>query len=315
MINTVAAGRGAGSIRPTALLLGNGGFIGQHLGRQIDQGMAFASVETAGLRSSEFPLKRSSTHFNGRIDGNLLARCARPDAVFWAIGGASVSASIQDAATDRALSIPPLECLLERLSTDWRGVHLVFLSSAAIYGASGSASTRRDSPLLPVSPYGETKLASERLIEETLAAGTYTLVRPFSVYGPGLRRQLLWDALQKLSRGNREFFGTGEELRDWVYVEDLARLLVDIGARPGEFPALLNAGTGVGVSVRQVLLALFEVAGATGSPAFAGTARAGDPDRLVACLQEQEALQHYFRMPLHDGLRAFVAWQADLPLG
>jgi UDP-glucose 4-epimerase len=52
------------------------------------------------------------------------------------------------------------------------------------------------------------------------------ILRPFSVYGPGLRKQLLWDAMQKADRGAFEFFGSGRELRDWVYVSDLVECLL-----------------------------------------------------------------------------------------
>src|SRR5205085_5087889 len=66
------------------------------------------------------------------------------------------------------------------------------------------------------------------------------------VYGPGLRKQLFWDAARKATHGEFDFFGSGEELRDWVYVEDLARLLADLGAAPREFPRLSNVGTEIG---------------------------------------------------------------------
>ena len=52
------------------------------------------------------------------------------------------------------------------------------------------------------------------------------MLRLFSVYGEGLEKQLLWDACNKLSSGNRTFFGTGEETRDFMHVSDVAKYVI-----------------------------------------------------------------------------------------
>jgi UDP-glucose 4-epimerase len=105
-----------------------------------------------------------------------------------------------------------------------------------------------------------------------------------------------------------EFFGSGEELRDWVEVNDLVTLLLDLAASPSDFDSVINAGTGIGTSVRAVLQALFLAAGSTQSPVFAGTTRVGDPERLVADATQQRALSTYFRTSIAEGLRRYIDW-------
>jgi len=51
-------------------------------------------------------------------------------------------------------------------------------------------------------------------------------VRLFSIYGVGLRKQLLWDGCRKLMAADLVFSGTGHETRDWLHVEDAATLLI-----------------------------------------------------------------------------------------
>ncbi|OGT54526.1 MAG: hypothetical protein A3E01_08895 [Gammaproteobacteria bacterium RIFCSPHIGHO2_12_FULL_63_22] len=302
----------SGSDQRRALVLGNAGFIGRHLTDAISRSESFNYIEVAGFHASNAPIPSFARALEGRVDSQLLGKCSRPDVIFWAIGGASVGDSVRNPEHDRQLSIPPLNDLLELMANQWRGSHLVFLSSAAVYGASGSEETRTDSPLLAVSPYGESKVASERMIGESLEDSEYTLVRPFSVYGPGLRRQLIWEALAKLASGDLVFFGTGDEMRDWVHVNDLVQLLVQIGVRTDGFPRILNAGTGLGTSVRDVLGLLFQIAGSSSQPTFAGTKRIGDPDRLVACPREQAPLTGYLKTTLNAGLRDYVRWHASL---
>ena len=165
-----------------------------------------------------------------------------------------------------------------------------------------------------MSPYGEHKRQSEECIATHAARDgfEYRIVRPFSVYGPGLRKQLFWDAARKAASGDFDFFGSGAELRDWVYVGDLARLLADIGVRPDDFPRVVNAGTGVGLSTRTVLGHLFDAMGLATNPRFAHGARPGDPDRLVADATEQRAQSDYYRTPLDTGLRHYVGWLREI---
>lgn len=302
-----------------ALLLGSAGFIGRHLAHQLVVGAGFERIELAGFHANGFPVPRGGgalggSVLEGAVDDALLKRCSRPDVVFWAIGGASVAASVRDPAADRARTIPPLESVLRMMSGPWVGSHLIFLSSAAVYGASGSSATATTSPLRPVSPYGEHKLESERLIAEWIAPSSASIVRPFSVYGPGLKRQLLWDAMQKLGRNAPEFSGHGDELRDWAYVFDLVRLLADVAADPALFPRVLNAGTGSGVPVRELLQMLFEAAGSRERPVFTGNARPGDPDQLVADPLELGRVVDYFSTPLALGLESYCAWLVKLNL-
>jgi len=58
-----------------------------------------------------------------------------------------------------------------------------------------------------------------------------SVVRLFSVYGPSLRKQLLWDACEKFRRGDNTFAGTGSELRDWLHVKDAAALIATAAER------------------------------------------------------------------------------------
>lgn len=299
----------------SVLVLGGSGFIGSHLFQHLINAGAFASVQTAGSGVSKLYRPNQPRPVSGVVDRALLDQCLEPGMVFWAIGGASVAGSIHNSEADYERSIPPLEALLSKMAQDWQKSRLVFLSSAAIYGLSGSCATKTDSSLLPISPYGQHKLISEQLILASHAhrEGRCTIVRPFSVYGPGLNRQLFWDALGKVRRNNFDFFGSGQELRDWVYVGDLVKLLTDIAIFPERFPKILNAGSGHGISVEATLNILFQTLKLAENPVFAGLAKAGDPDRLVADAEDQSEFSSYFVTPLETGLRHYVDWYTGIP--
>lgn len=288
----------------SALVLGGTGFIGHHL---VDELTArhelFADVQATGrIRDGH------------AINIDLLEECREPDVVYWAAGSASVAASLQDPKQDYSLNIPPLKAVLEQLESRWQRTRLVFLSSAAVYGLSGSNATSTASSLQPISPYGKHKVLSEQMIQASNAGqnGRCHIIRPFSVYGPGLNRQLFWDALEKIRGKNFDFFGSGQEFRDWVYVDDLVKLMADVAIFPERFPKTLNAGSGQGISIESTLGQLFKTLQSGEKPRFSGLAKAGDPDQLVADADEQQQYSDYFVTSLETGLRHYVAWYSGI---
>jgi len=133
-------------------------------------------------------------------------------------------------------------------------------------------------------------------------------VRLFSVYGAGLRKQLLWDASQKIMRGENNFFGTGDEIRDWLHVEDAASLLITAAGHASAMCPIVNGGSGAGVTVREVLAELFTRFERADAPNFSGAARSGDPVGYVADIARA---REWGWQPLVDwkqGVCEYVGW-------
>ena len=185
------------------------------------------------------------------------------------------------------------------------GVKRFILSStAAVYGVPTSVPIEEDHPAAPVNPYGETKLATERMLAAYSSAYglRYAALRYFNASGADPESPHLGERhspethlvpiLLETALGVRPHvtvFGTdyptpdGTCLRDYVHVLDLcdAHLAaLEYLARGGE-SAAFNLGTGQGHSVKEVLDAALRVTGRP-IPVVYGPRRAGDPPALVA---------------------------------
>jgi UDP-glucose 4-epimerase len=201
---------------------------------------------------------------------------------------------------------------------DWMRINapqcrLISVSSAAVYGPLHSGPITETAQLNPMSPYGQHKRMMEQLCQSYAATfGVRSIVlRLFSVYGPTLRKQLLWDLCDRLRDGNRELLlgGTGRETRDWTSVRDVARLLADLPgyAFPGPYD-ILNGGSGVGTSVAKIASFVIDSWGKGVSVGFSGQTRAGDPISLVSDSAKLKALGFEWASMLEAGVNEYVQW-------
>lgn len=183
--------------------------------------------------------------------------------------------------------------------------HIVFSSSAAVYGTPDVALVTEDLPKRPASPYGESKLIGEWLLRDQGVATAdsahplrHTSLRYFNVVGSAdptvydtSPHNLFPIVFEKLIAGevpqiNGDDYATpdGTNVRDYVHVGDIAAAHVVAAQRlaagdPVE-PAY-NLGSQNGLSVREIMDAMARVTGIDFTPKI-GPRRAGDPDRIVA---------------------------------
>jgi len=208
---------------------------------------------------------------------------------------------------------------------------LVFSSSAAVYASADRALTESD-PTAPVNPYGDTKLIGERLIASAaVAAGIAgkslraSSLRYFNVAGAGSPElgdnsasNLVPMVFERLDAGEPpQIFGDDYEtadgtcVRDYVHVLDVAEAhlaTLDALDRLGHGHHVFNIGTGVGLSVREMITAILRVAGSPLGAEVVGR-RLGDAPAVVASIDKiREAVGWHSRLGLSDIVES--AWES-----
>jgi UDP-glucose 4-epimerase len=302
----------------TTWVTGANGFIGRHLVRVLeDQGHAVHGIGHGAIEEADRQRMGLREWLNGEIDAanlNALAsRSGTPSTIFHLAGGSSVGLSIAQPYEDFSRTVSSTARLLEWLRCSVPDCHLIVASSAAVYGAEYNGPISEDAEPVPMSPYGQHKRMMEQLCRSY--AVTFglrsTVARLFSVYGPHLRKQLLWDLCSRLHRGERTLVlgGTGAEVRDWINVRDAAGLFAKIAAMPQQQGyEIFNGGSGLGTTVADIAGMLVKYWGGGIAVRFSGIVRPGDPFSLLADDRKLRRLPFDCQIPLDRGLAEYVPW-------
>jgi UDP-glucose 4-epimerase len=213
--------------------------------------------------------------------------------------------------------------------------HIVFSSTAAVYGIPPEGKASEGTPTRPINPYGSSKLMTEWMLRDLANAGgpRYVALRYFNVAGcepsgtigqSTPKATLLVKVACEAAVGRRPgvtVFGSdyptpdGTGLRDYIHVEDLATAHLDAlnYFREGGKSATLNCGYGHGYSVREVLAAVEK---ANGAPLTIteGPRRDGDPPELVAVAKKIQTVLGW--KPKFDDLdmivRTSLEWERKI---
>ena len=259
---------------------GGAGFIGSHLARALlDRGLSVTVLDnlSVGKRERVPPQARL-------VVGDVLDRAALSESlagcevVFHLAARVAIRSSFEFVFEDALTNVGGTASVLQAARQAGTVRRLITASSMAVYAdGDGPRPIAENHRTEPISPYGIGKLAAERLTHRVCAeAGIESSVlRLFNTYGPGQTLSayvgVVTIFVDNLRRGEQPtIFGDGEQCRDFVHVEDVVSgfLRAMEASASGE---TFNIGTGVPISVNQVLDCLRRVM------KTAGTARHVDP--------------------------------------
>jgi UDP-glucose 4-epimerase len=297
------------------LITGAHGFIGRYAARFFSQqGWEVTGVGYGEWEAGELAQWGVSHWYQGAITLERLGDCGRgTDAIIHCAGSGSVSFSLEHPAHDFQDTVGTTLAVLEFMRLQAPHSHLLLPSSAAVYGASQVFPLKESTLLSPISPYGVHKKIAEELCASyaSFFGLAVSVIRLFSVYGAGLRKQLLWDACQKIARQDFSFFGSGQEARDLIHVEDVARLFWFCLKKTKNGFTLMNGASGQSVTVKQILTELFLAFKRSERPIFSGRVREGDPNKYEADISRAVALGWKPHIALAEGIRNYVTWWRD----
>jgi UDP-glucuronate 4-epimerase len=305
-----------------ALVTGAAGFVGSHLTRRLgeegydvvgidaftdyyDVALKRANAEAALSAGAKFiEADLNTVDLAGILDGI--------DVIFHQAGQPGVRSSWgRDFSTYVSCNIEATQRLLEATKSSATLQRLVFASSSSVYGNAERYPTSENDRPQPVSPYGVTKLAAEHLC--SLYAANFDVptvsLRYFTVYGPGQRPDMAFTrfAMAAAVGGEITVYGSGEQTRDFTFVDDVIEANLLAAARHVAPGTVLNVAGGSHTSVNEVLQIFEDLAGSKLSVTHVNPV-AGDVRRTGG---DTAAIRSVLGWRPATGLREGIARQFD----
>jgi UDP-glucose 4-epimerase len=299
-------------IGQSALITGAHGFLGRHAARVF----ARAGHTVTGIGHGSWARDEAKDfgitfwHSTDVTLDALVTYAGRPTVIVHCAGSGSVPFSMDQPHQDFARTVASTAAVLEYVRLHSPKTIVVYPSSAAVYGTVTRVPISESDSLNPASVYGAHKLMAEALCRSYSRHFDIAIavVRFFSIYGEGLRKQLLWDACRKLQGGDVTFHGTGDEVRDWLHVDDASALLLAAAEHATREMPIANGGSGVGTRIADMLTRVAVALGDCAMPSFRGIGRSGDPSIYVADTTCARSWGWSPSVDLEEGIRHYVDW-------
>jgi len=314
----------------TWLVTGGAGYIGAHVVRAMTaRGLAVVVLDDLSSGHRDF-VPESTPFVHGSVVDRATVRAAIGDhgctGAIHLAGFKYAGVSVERPLHTYEQNVTGAQVLLSAM-TDLGARHLVFSSSAGVYGTPDVDLVSEDTPGRPESPYGESKLITEWLIRDVgrVADLAHTSLRYFNVVGSGwpdlfdtsphnlfpLVLSALAQGRTPVVRGADYPTPDGSCVRDYVHVADVADAHVAAAlalAAGTPLEPAYNLGSGTGTSVLQIMTTMAEVTGIAFTPQIVDR-RPGDPARIVA--SGELAARDLGWAPRRDLSEAVAsAWQA-----
>ncbi len=308
------------------LVTGAAGFIGRSIAaallergetvRGIDNFISGKRGNLAGLEAMEF------------VEGDLRdeAVCAKAcqgvEIVFHEAALASVPRSVADpVSTHQHCATATLNLLLAARDSGARRV--VYAGSSSVYGNSPTLPKREDMLPNPISPYAVAKLAGEQYLRSfTSVYGLETVtLRYFNVFGPYQDPTSHYSGVlaifcRKMLAGEQPTInGDGQQSRDFTFIENVVHANLLAAAAPAEKVSgrVMNAATGVRITLNQTFKLLSELTGYQGEPAYGSDRRGDVRDSLADISLARELIGYVPSVDFREGLRRTVEWYRENP--
>lgn len=293
----------------TWVVTGGAGYVGSHITESfVRAGMSVVVYDSLinGLESRinylnrkydcKIPIVNADVRNLAKIEETF--RKFRPYGVIHTAALKSVSESIRDPNEYMEVNFYGTQNILDTM-TKLEVRNMIFSSTAAVYGLPSTKEMIKESDdTNPISPYGQSKLFAEGLVNEFLSDSRNkgTSLRFFNVVGRGSIEltdnsidNLVPIIIKRLEEGAPiEIFGTDYEtpdgtcVRDYVDVRDIASAHLSVASNLERTPNIVNIGTGKGVSVREMVELVLQQSNKSYFPVLDKPRRAGDADFVCA---------------------------------
>lgn len=304
------------------LLIGGAGFIGSNLTKcLVECGYAVTVldiVENPVLYGDKLAVKYvRGNYFSDEIDAGLLED---QDVVFLLACSVAPKSSMEMPEICYGEDITKMIELLDLMRCK-KVKRLVFISSGGtVYGNNDAELLAEDMSTFPINHYGIMKLTQEKILimYNQLYGMDNVIFRLANPYGPGQRDSTgvgaVTSFMKRILRNEPiHIYGEGETVRDYIYIEDVIRIICNFLEKENvaDFPPIYNIGTGQGVSLMEVVKIIEEVTGKDAKIVFLEKRNIDVKSNVLNMSKLLRIIGTYECLSIYEGIGKYYCWMKE----
>ena len=286
------------------LITGVCGFVGNNLYLKLKKKNELIGI---GRKNRNYKNKYKNIIEKEITHKNLVNLNFKPNVIIHCAGSGSVTKSIQNPKIDYEKNVNTTKELIKFISELTKKPKVIMFSTAAVYGNSCEKNKKQ---LKPISPYGRNKLKSENILLKKSKKFKFELIilRFYSIYGIGLKKQLIWDVCEKINNKINVFYGSGNEMRSWINIKDVNRLIQFLIKKGSISNQTLDISGNDVVKNKFLVKKLFKLLNINKVPYFNKKNKKGDPIDQIFNNSILKNLGWKPKINLSNGLKEYAQW-------
>ena len=293
------------------LITGSNGFIGSKLAAFVSK----RKIKVYGIgRQNKNYNNNNKKYYIKNIVGNVSIQNLKKfkkkfSYVLHCAGNGLVTNNKKIDFQKNVVSIKNLLIYLAKYSPDTK---IIITSSASVYGNNKKRFTEKTT-VKPISIYGENKyLAEAQSFTYWKKYGLNILIlRLTSIYGEDMYKQFIFDSCVKIDKNINEFYGSGNETRDWLHISDLNNLFYKIIKKSFYGFSVYNCGSGKKRKIKDVLKYIIKINKKKIIPNFNGDGLKENPKSNLVSIKKLKHFKWKPKKNFWQGLSDYIKWYSN----
>ena len=235
------------------LITGSHGYIAKNIAKKLRNNFNVYGIGRGKWKKKDYKKWGYLDQINGDLTKKNLSRYNfKFDFIIHCAGSRLVGLSRK---VDFINNVKSTISLIDFIKKNQSKTKIIFMSSYSIYGNDYKNLISENFSTKPVSVYAINKKKAENLLLNFSKKNKSHLMilRIASLYGNGLKKQLIYDACLKISKGLNNFYGTGREKRDFIHISDLVNIVLYFCIKGFSNVNIINCGSGKGRQIKDVI--------------------------------------------------------------
>ena len=298
------------------LITGSQGFLARNLSKKLNEfGFICYGIGRGKWKGNTHKKWGYQKNISGTINEKNLFKYKKVkfNYIIHCAGGVSPNTSLIKSISEKQdyeKNVSSIYSILNYFVSKNNNPKILFISTISVYGNTKLKKIKEENKLNPISDYSLNKVIAEDICNNFYQNFNIDvlILRGSSLYGPGLRRQMIHDVCLKIVKKKNIFYGSGNEVRDFIHINDFTELIKRIVIKGFKGYLIVNAGSGRGIKIIDVINYIIKKLKKNIKPKFNKFGLKVNPTSLVPSIVKAKKFNWSPKVNFYKGINEYINW-------